>query len=156
MTNQHILELVEQKRISPETALELLNAQNKTSAIVKLVAEHRLNAVAAAFILETDRPTAGKLLLATPERATRTPRRQKNNRGRTPRLTLEQHHRIIELYKAGLSTVEVGRKIGVHYETIRDHLTYAGLIPCHESKAAKVDRWREIHNLYLDLTAKGR
>jgi hypothetical protein len=70
MTNQDILELVEQNRLKTETAIELLKAPDLVTTVVTMVADRRLNAVIGAFLLEEDTAHAGELLLRVIETKT--------------------------------------------------------------------------------------
>lgn len=58
-----ILELVAQRGLAAETAVRLIRAKDQEREVVQLVAENKLNAVAATFLLEADEMKAGVILL---------------------------------------------------------------------------------------------
>lgn len=61
--NEAILELVAQNRLHPDAALRLIKAKDREKVLIGLVSEHRVNAVAASFLLEPDEHKAGRILL---------------------------------------------------------------------------------------------
>lgn len=76
---------------------------------------------------------------------------QRRNKPTQRTYGLNDHKMIIELYKAFQGDIgRVARNSKIPKQTVRNHLYYAGLIPCpSQDAAARVATWRRRKNMYV-------
>lgn len=153
---QSVLELLAQKRISSDAALQLVESENLVKTIIALVTKNEMNAVVGAFILEKDVDAAGRMLLQIPQRKTTavtTPPRPRQRRTRETTtqnvITVERHFEIVRVAQE-LGIRAAARRLGYPPETVANQMRYAGLIPIPASRVHEIETWRQRRNLYLD------